>query len=360
MNKERLGAFIAGERKTLGLTQRDLAARLHVTDKAVSKWERGLSYPDVTLLEPLAAALDLGVEELMACRRQAVRAEREDETMKALLDISSDSVRTEKRRGWGRLTAVLALLLATALGIFCAVTFRSAQGRDLKVKLKETVNGVNYLYIEEPGNAGHLLRLKCGGGVDFDAIQPRDEGGWENSFDLSYRWNRWTRTGTLTACEGSGFFLGGMGAYEADCEPLFGYPQVFCLLENYYPDPYSEPRGRGFLCDARFWVEKDGQPLDTGMLDEVMDGGSPYPEDIKKTILVVEDCLNATIADVDGDGENEVVVRTRWAEKPYTVYDMVDGEIVETWPDTVPDEVVGRLWCVWEQQEAMEWSAKHG
>lgn len=58
VNKERLGDFIGSERKNLGLTQRDLAARLHVTDKAVSKWERGLSYPDVTLLEPLAAALD--------------------------------------------------------------------------------------------------------------------------------------------------------------------------------------------------------------------------------------------------------------------------------------------------------------
>ena len=63
MNKERLGDFIGSERKNLGLTQRDLAARLHVTDKAVSKWERGLSYPDGTLLEPLAAALDLTVED---------------------------------------------------------------------------------------------------------------------------------------------------------------------------------------------------------------------------------------------------------------------------------------------------------
>ena len=41
MNKERMGSFIGAERKARGLTQRDLAARLHVTDKAVSKWERG-------------------------------------------------------------------------------------------------------------------------------------------------------------------------------------------------------------------------------------------------------------------------------------------------------------------------------
>ena len=52
MNKERLGAFIAQRRKEEGLTQRELAEALHLTDKAVSKWERGLSYPDVTVLEP--------------------------------------------------------------------------------------------------------------------------------------------------------------------------------------------------------------------------------------------------------------------------------------------------------------------
>ena len=56
MNKQIFGTYIAENRKQLGMTQAQLADRLHVTDKAVSKWERGLSYPDVTLLEPLAEA----------------------------------------------------------------------------------------------------------------------------------------------------------------------------------------------------------------------------------------------------------------------------------------------------------------
>lgn len=60
MDKQRFGDFIAQEREAAGLTQRELAGQLHVTDKAVSKRERALSYPDVTLLEPLAEALGLG------------------------------------------------------------------------------------------------------------------------------------------------------------------------------------------------------------------------------------------------------------------------------------------------------------
>ena len=91
---------IAAVRKAAGLTQEQLGELLGVTRQAVSKWERGLSYPDVTLLEPLAAALDLTVEELMACRRQAAKGA--EETMQSLLDISRDSVRQERRRSSSR------------------------------------------------------------------------------------------------------------------------------------------------------------------------------------------------------------------------------------------------------------------
>ena len=59
--------------------------------------------------------------------------------------------------------------------------------------------------------------------------------------------------------------------------------------------------------------------------------------------------MSAVPWDADGDGVNELVVRTRWPEKPYTVYDMVDGEITETWPDTVPEEIQDALRCIWEE-----------
>ena len=49
MDQKAFGAFIAELRRAEKLTQRQVADKLHVTDRAVSKWERGLSYPDVTL-----------------------------------------------------------------------------------------------------------------------------------------------------------------------------------------------------------------------------------------------------------------------------------------------------------------------
>lgn len=66
MDARNTGALIAQRRKALGLTQKQLAERLLVSDKAVSKWENGASYPEVTLLPPLAQILGLTVDELLA------------------------------------------------------------------------------------------------------------------------------------------------------------------------------------------------------------------------------------------------------------------------------------------------------
>ncbi len=54
IDNQKFGAFVAMLRKEKGYTQKELAERLFLSDKAVSKWERGLSLPDIALLEPLA------------------------------------------------------------------------------------------------------------------------------------------------------------------------------------------------------------------------------------------------------------------------------------------------------------------
>lgn len=162
MNKERFGTFIAQRRRELGLTQRDLAQALHLTDKAVSKWERGLSYPDVTLLEPLAAKLELTVGELMACRLEAAAPEAEkEEPMETLMTISKDTVRRERRRSWRRLAGVL-VLLAAAGAVIAWNAVMVSETQETSIFLKETQEGKGYLYVEREG---HLLKLKCGSGA---------------------------------------------------------------------------------------------------------------------------------------------------------------------------------------------------
>ena len=66
-----LGTRIAELRKQQGMTQLELAEKMGVTDKAVSKWERDLSCPDIHSLPNLAEVLGVGVEDLMQIRKRA-------------------------------------------------------------------------------------------------------------------------------------------------------------------------------------------------------------------------------------------------------------------------------------------------
>ena len=65
MAKKSMGEIISALRKERNMTQRELAEKMNVTDKAVSKWERGLSCPDVSSLPDLAEALGVPVETLL-------------------------------------------------------------------------------------------------------------------------------------------------------------------------------------------------------------------------------------------------------------------------------------------------------
>ena len=61
MDAGKTGKFIAEKRKAMNMTQNELAEKLHITDKAVSKWERGLSFPDISILIPLAEILNISL-----------------------------------------------------------------------------------------------------------------------------------------------------------------------------------------------------------------------------------------------------------------------------------------------------------
>lgn len=113
MNREKTGALIAAARKEKNMTQKDLAKVLHVSDRAVSKWERGAGFPDVSLLEPLADALDLQVLDLLRGEEQE-EAEPEVTVRRALVLLVRQA-REKTLRRWGQ---ILGTLVALAMVVF--------------------------------------------------------------------------------------------------------------------------------------------------------------------------------------------------------------------------------------------------
>ena len=100
MNRnEKMGKFIAEMRKVNGLTQKELAEQLGVTDKAVSKWERAASSPDIALLIPLAHILGVSTGELLNGEKDTdLTEEKTDDLVNKALEYSHETnfQRTEK------------------------------------------------------------------------------------------------------------------------------------------------------------------------------------------------------------------------------------------------------------------------
>lgn len=66
MDCSKIGALLVHLRKEKGLTQKTLADALHVSDRTISKWERGIGCPDVSLLQELSDALDINIEKILS------------------------------------------------------------------------------------------------------------------------------------------------------------------------------------------------------------------------------------------------------------------------------------------------------
>lgn len=99
MDNVKTGNMIKELRKEKGMTQKDLADLLHITDRAVSKWERGLSAPDISLLEPLSEILGVSIMEIIAGERKVVESFKEaEETVKEVIDISKKEIKLKTKR----------------------------------------------------------------------------------------------------------------------------------------------------------------------------------------------------------------------------------------------------------------------
>jgi len=318
MNKETFGAFIAAARKEKGLTQQKLADQLHVTDKAVSKWERGVSYPDLTLMEALAAALDLTVAELIACQRRPEAVE-ESAAVRSLLDISGSALTEQRKRIWGKAALLLLLLLSVAArSIFASANV--SQSCRQTIAMKETAGTDYYIYIE---NAGQLLQLQCPDLETYEAIAADGL----SEYTIQYTWNHLTRRGTVESCipEDAQVLLGGMmdqvGA-SIDFGSALGIKCVWQEFQQIYPDPDRE---RQFLFTYGLWYAGDGS--------DYFSDGPEHP------LVTIRNCRSICGYDYDEDGIVEVFVLTRYDDAPYMLCELENGAVMQTRLASIPEHV---------------------
>ena len=117
MDKEKTGQLITELRKEKGMTQKQLAEALNVTDKAVSTWERGLSFPDISMLEPLSELLDISIMELLAGERQdedePMSREEAEDLINASVELGDEEIRHKKEKS--RFIIILLIVITMLL-----------------------------------------------------------------------------------------------------------------------------------------------------------------------------------------------------------------------------------------------------
>lgn len=122
MDNIKMGNFIREARKKKGLTQKDIATHLNITDRAVSKWERGICAPDLALLEPLADILGVTITELIAGEEQAndVNKPELEQAVKETISYSKQEATNKKKTNRKRIVIMIlvSVLLITVLSLF--------------------------------------------------------------------------------------------------------------------------------------------------------------------------------------------------------------------------------------------------
>lgn len=320
MDQQVFGKYIALHRKQLHLTQEQLAQQLHVTGKAVSKWERGLSYPDVTLLEPLAAALEMNVHSLLCCRSPDGDDE-QSSGIAAVVEISAQNQRQEKAK-WFNAFTVLAIVILLLL-VIVVIDRQHARRSDpmyhrtvarCGIEMAERGEGGNYVYIRMP-ETQLLLRLRCSDDIDPDAL----EMGWHHQdgalvqaiYELEYDRDDGTWEGALYSCVKTPEYHMLAPTRNTETEsaaelPLFGMEST-CTVEQL-----------GWM----FFYVPGSDPGTYRLLVALQNGGQEIPY---------------VIGDYDADGQNELLTHVDREWKPYVLYDMGEnGELTAVWLEEAP------------------------
>lgn len=113
MDQIKIGKFISELRKEKGMTQEQLAEKLGVTQRSVSRWETGKNMPDISLLQLLSSELNISVSELLDGEKSKVEKKSTDEAINQVIDYSIQSKRSWifRQKDVNFITGVIAVLI---------------------------------------------------------------------------------------------------------------------------------------------------------------------------------------------------------------------------------------------------------
>ena len=126
MDQIKIGKFIAECRKKANLTQMQLAEKLGITDKAISKWERGLAMPDTSIMLELCDILCIGVNELL--KGEKINMENNDQTNEQLLLEMAKELEKKNKTIWNAMWTIMAVSIIGLLGGLAVIAFFVPEG----------------------------------------------------------------------------------------------------------------------------------------------------------------------------------------------------------------------------------------
>lgn len=162
MDQVKIGRFIASERKAKHYTQRNLADRLNISDKTVSKWECGNGFPEVSLLLPLCSELDITVNELLSGERIA-EPDYKEKAEENMMDLVKEAQESKRKITLSVMVAVLTIIGALPLILLSGLLTMAVWVRVLLIAigLCELVIGISIACMLDQ-DAGAFECPECG------------------------------------------------------------------------------------------------------------------------------------------------------------------------------------------------------
>ena len=122
MNQEKIGKFIQELRKEKEMTQQELANKLNITDRAISKWENGRGLPDLSLIKPLCEELDISINELLSGEKLSEKEynEKLEENIEKTIEYTTNKIKNIKDK-----IKVFLIVIITIIGLILADTLQA-------------------------------------------------------------------------------------------------------------------------------------------------------------------------------------------------------------------------------------------